>query len=256
MDKILIGSTAIKHWYDDFTRQPKDKDYIVDAQKVTVDRAENTEYLPCAIMWDLYKGTNKTVLDAEHLTTLKASHLAWNINWDKHMYDLQFLLRKGNKIDSNLFFNLYRYWNTYHEKNKRSDLKMTKEDFFDNAVNYDDNEHDDLHKILNPVPIYTLVLKDNCEVELDENKFHALSHEQKILFVQEETMVMAWERYRKMNYRVAFDKMLKKFIISHCPLFALIFTLENYVEITKININYIKKINYELGTIKSSFSKL
>ena len=50
-------------------------------------------------------------------------------------------------------------------------LKCLKRDFFNN-VNYDEMEHDDLHKIINPVPIYTKVLKDNCEVELDENKFY------------------------------------------------------------------------------------
>lgn len=252
MNKILIGSTAIKHWFSDFSREPKDTDYIVDADIATVNRVENTEYLPNKVLMDLYNGTGKMILEPDHLCTLKASHLCWDINWNKHMFDLQFLLKKGCKIDTNLFFTLYKYWNTYHSKNKRSDLKMTKEDFFDNAINYNENQHDDIHKILNPIPIYTLVLKDGAEVELDENKFIQLSHEQKINFVREEVMVMAWERYRTMQYRVAFDKMLKKFIINHCPLFALLFTLENYIEITKINNNYIKQINHEMGRIKLS----
>ena len=249
MDKILIGSKAIKHWYSDFSREPKDIDYAVlnnDVYKTV----KGIEYLPNPILIDLYQGSNKSVLEPNHLLTLKASHLCWNINWAKHMYDVQFLLKKGHVIDKDLFFNLYHFWNKYHSKNKRSDLKMTKEEFFTNAINYDTCEHDDLHKIINPVPMYTLVLKDNCEVELDKNKFYALSHQDKIRFVQEEVMVMAWERYRSKNYRVAFDMMLKKFIINHCPLFALLFTIENYLEILKININYIKQINHELGTIK------
>lgn len=250
MHKILIGSKAIKHWFNDFTREPKDTDYIIESDKVIVNRAENTEYLPNRILIDLYNGTNKTILEPDHLCTLKASHLCWDINWAKHMYDLQFLLKKGCKIDINLFFKLYTHWNVYHVKNKRSDLKMSKQDFFNNAINYDEHQHDDIHRIINPNPIYTLVLKDNEEVELDENKFKQLTHQQKIYFVREEVMVMGWERYRNMNYRVAFDKMLKKFILNHCPLFALIFTLENYIEITKINFNYIKQINHELGRLK------
>lgn len=248
-DKILIGSNAIKHWYPDFKRVPKDVDFAVKDNSIYKSR-KGVEYLPNPIIIDLYNGTTKEILEPDHLLTLKASHLCWDINWAKHMFDVQFLLSKGHIIDKNLFFSLYRFWNDYHSKNKRSDLKMTKDDFFTNAINYDTCEHDDIHKIINPIPIYTLVLKDGCEVELDENKFYALTHEQKIKFVQEEVMVMGWERYRSKHYRVAFDTMLKKFIISHCPLFALQFTIENYLEINKININYIKQINDELGTVK------
>ena len=53
-------------------------------------------------------------IDKDDLCTLKASHLCWNINWEKHMWDLQFLLKKGCIIDNNLFMKLYDYWNVYH----------------------------------------------------------------------------------------------------------------------------------------------
>lgn len=245
---ILFGSSAIKYWFSDFKREPKDEDYIV-KDKSLYKSNRNIEYHELPTIFNNY---DSCILKPDDLATLKASHLCWDINWRKHMFDLQFLLDKGCRIKPKLFFDLYNFWNVYHTKNKRSDLTMPKEEFFKNAINYDVLEHDKTHLILNPVPIYTLVLKDGKDVELDENKFHNLTYNQKIMFVQEECMVMAWERYRNydLHYKSMYDKMLTKFIMKHCPLFALIFTLENYKEILKINKNFIKIINDECERIK------
>lgn len=245
---ILIGSSAIRYHYKDFPREPKDIDFIVtEKEKQTIKKGDNVEFLENPIFTSMfrYSGGNP-VLSPDHLCTLKASHLFWNINWDKHMFDLQFLLKKDCEIDEELFYRLYEFWNKYHSKNKRSDLKMTKDEFFDNAINYDESEHDHLHTIINPIPTYTKVLKDGCEVELDEEKFKALSHNEKLEFVREECYIMAYERFKHLDYRVGFSLMLKKFIISHAPLFSLIFILENYIELHKCKINYIKIINDEL----------
>lgn len=159
------------------------------------------------------------------------------------MFDLQFLLKKGNKIDEELFWKLYDYWNEYHGKNKRSDLKMTKDEFFDNAINYSVAQHDDLHLLINPIPIYTKVLKDGCDVELDENKFYALTYEEKLEFVREECYVMAWERYKFLGFRYAYGRMLKKFLLNHIPKFAIIFLLENWIELHRAPYDFIKKID-------------
>lgn len=241
---ILIGSSAIKFWYPDFKREPKDLDFIVGEGEIVPPKGENVEYLKNPIFSNKWKYKDSKTMYPDDLCTLKASHLMWDINWEKHMFDLQFLLKKGNKIESDLFWDLYDYWNEYHEKNKRSDLKMSKEDFFDNAINYNVMQHDDLHLIINPTPIYTKVLKDGCEVELDESKFFNLSFEEKLEFVREEVMVMAWERFKNLDYRTAYNKMLKKFIISHAPKFSLIFILENYIELHKHpKFNFINIIN-------------
>ena len=241
---LIIGSTALKYHYPDFPREPKDFDVIVNKNDEFpyVREGLKIEKLENPIIDKLYKGLNEKYIYPGDLTTLKASHLCWNINWEKHQYDLQFLLKKGNKIDEQLFWELYDYWNEYHGKNKRSDLKMSKEDFFDNAINYSENHHDDLHKIINPIPMYTRVLKDGCEVELDENKFYNLTHEEKLEFVREEVYIMAFERWKHLDYRTAYSHMLKKFIMSHVPKFALIFTLENYIELHKPKFNFIKQL--------------
>jgi len=248
---ILIGSKAIKYWYPDFPREPKDTDYVVSS--IPKHRAPNTEYLENPILYKYIREGN--ICPSNILTTLKASHLMWDINWEKHMFDLQFLLKKGNKIDKELFFELYDYWNVYHLKNTRSDLKMSKDEFFTNAINYDTIQHDELHKLINPIPLYTKILKDECEVELDSKKWEKLSFEEKIGLIREETYIMAWERFKKYDYRVAYSKMLKKFIISHAPTFTLTFILENYIELHKPTINYIKQINEQLKRIKSNIKE-
>ncbi len=251
---ILIGSKAIKHYFPEFSREPKDTDYIIyEYQKFDEFPEVNQpsdgtriEYLKNKVITDKYNGTGKEIIDLNDLCTLKASHLMWNINWEKHMFDLQFLLKQGCKIDFKLFYELYDYWNEYHSKNKRSDLKMTKEEFFTNAVNYDEAEHDYLHTLINPVPTYTKVLKDGCEVELDETKFHNLPYEDKLDFVREEVMIMAAERYKGLDYRTRYGHMLKKFIISHAPIWSLIFILENYITLLKAPFNFMSKINLKL----------
>jgi hypothetical protein len=248
---LLIGSKAIKHWYPDFTREPKDTDYIVDKNELFL-KEPGIEYLENPIIFNLYKNKEDEIISPDHLVTLKASHLCWNINWEKHMFDVQFLLKKGHKINVELFLELYEYWNVYHLKNKRSDLKMTKDEFFSNAINKDVVEHDEIHKILNPIPAYTKILKDGAEVEVDEEKYKLLSHQDKINVTQEEIFVMAYERFKKMDYRTAYSIMLKKFIISHTPLFTLPFIIENYIELHKPNFNFIKQIENGLQSIKQA----
>ena len=234
MERIIIGSEALKHWYPDFKREPRDIDYAV---KTKVKNFPLTEFLEIPI---LFEYTNEKYLSPDLLLTLKVSHIFWDINWEKHLFDIQFLL-KNHKINTELFFKLYDYWNTYHSKNTRSDLKMSAHDFFDNAVACEYN-HDWLHSLLNPEPVFTRILKDGEEVEVDETKFNLLSFEDKCNLVQEEVKVMAWERFKNNPYYVAYGKMLKKFIISHAPIWEALFIIENYNILYKPKYNFFKKI--------------
>lgn len=234
---ILIGSGAIKHWFPDFPREPKDLDYIGRGKN-----GNGVEYHDN----DVFKYYGHSIMLPDDLYTLKMSHLFWNINWDKHMFDVQFLRNRGCKLKLDLFHLLYNYWNQVHGKNKRSDLKMSAEDFFDNAVKCD-YRHDDLHTLLNQTPTYMKVLIG--EVEVGEEKFNNLSFEEKCDLVTEEIMVMAWERY-KGDHRLAYSRMLKKFIISHAPIWEAIFIIENYILLHKPKFNFFKKIENGLQTIK------
>lgn len=251
---IIIGSSAIKHWYPDFPREPKDIDVIPCEYNNSSNHkfSKRTEWLANPVLTDYMKNINRlnNYLNPNLLLTLKASHLFWDISWGKHMFDVQFLLKKNCAIHNDLFFKLYNYWNEVHGENKRSDLEMSKKDFFTNAINYNESEHDDLHKILNPSPVYMKVLKDNCEVELDEIKFLSLTFEEKLNFVREEVMVMAFERYGHLDYRPAYYRMLKKFIMSHAPIWSTIFIIENYIELHKPTYNYIKTLKNGLQKTK------
>lgn len=234
---MLIGSKAIKHWFPDFNREPKDTDYAVSG----VTRSESgVEYLhnPFLSGWG--------IADPDTLYTLKISHcVGWNIKWDKHVFDIQFLKSKGCKLNWKLFHKLYGFWNTVHEKNKRSDLDMTGKEFFDNAIQ---TPHDYYHTILNPVPSYTKILADGAEVAVSEKKFDILSHNERCNIVREEIMVMAYERYKDKGYRLAYSVMLKKFIRNHAPLWEAVFILENYIELHKPLINYIKILDDGIET--------
>lgn len=237
---LLIGSNAIKYWYPDFPRKPKDKDYAVGDKSLK--STKKIEYLYNPVLLKYYKKNvsfTKTILSnvatPDMLYTLKMSHMFWDINWNKHLYDIQWLKEKGCKVIENLFYELYDFWNEYHSKNKRSDLKMTSGEFFNNALKCE-FEHDWLHTLINPNPTFNKVLIG--EVEVCEDKFNQLTFEEKCDLVQEEIYVMAWERMPKMDYRFSYEKMMKKFIISHAPLWEAVFILDNYKHLYKPKINF------------------
>ena len=200
------------------------------------------EYLYNPIVTEIEKGE---YLRPEYLLTLKISHLFWDINWEKHMFHAQFMLNKGVVYNKELFYRLYGFWNEYHTKNKRSDLKMSKDDFFDNAINVD-IDHDHIHTLINPNPVYKKTLKDGAEVETEESKFHTLTFQEKLDIVREEVMVMGWERYRKLGYREAYHRMLKKFIMGHAPIYMALFIIENFIELHKSEFDFVKLIDSKL----------
>lgn len=239
---ILIGSSAIKHFFPDFPREPKDVDYIGEGKST-----QGVEYLSNPI----FKDYPHDVMLPNDIYTLKASHLFWDINWNKHIFDIQWLKAKGCLINVPLFYRLYDHWNTIHSTNTRSDLKMTATDFFDNAVKCP-VDHDYLHTLISYIPTYTKVLKDGEEVEVSEEKFNLLSHEEKLSLVREEIYVMAYERLNNRHYASAYIWMIKKFIISHAPIWEAIFIIENYTELSKPQFNYVQQLNSKIYGVKTN----
>ncbi len=239
---LLIGSNAIKINYPDFPREPKDVDYVVkDSSKFA--KIKDTEFLENPILLEIQEGH---IIDMDILLSLKISHMFWDNMWEKHLFDIQFLLKKGHKYDLNLINKFRAHWNEVLPKVRRSQLAMNKEDFFNNAVNEDSDEHDYLHTLINEIPMYTLLLKEGSEVELDEDNWHRMSFEQKCEVVREETYVMAWERYKDVDYRVAFKRQLKQNIIKHFPSYIALFAIENYIKLERPAINYKNVINSKL----------
>lgn len=253
---LLIGSRAIKHWFPDFPREPKDTDYaVLETPKCTPseEMVGKVEYLINPVI-----GVMKGVALPDVLYTLKMSHLFWDVNWEKHLWDLHFLKKKGCGLNRPLFDKLYHYFNELHGKNKRSDLKMTASDFFNNALTFP-IEHDELHKILitHPYfegqlqPTYTKILKEGEEVDVCMNKFKNLTEKEKFNIVFEEVACMGVERFpRNMYYKRVHDRMLKKFIISHCKIDEAIWIIENYPKLVcEIPFDFCKFIHEKVDTL-------
>ena len=250
MDYIVIGSTAVRKWFPHFPREPKDLDVIplqyFDRDRVETDR--RIEVLENPVLAECYP--HGGVLTPNDLYTLKFSHvIGWDVFWSKNLWDLVWLQKQGCILNERLFNKLYSHWETVHGPNKRSDLQMSGEDFFDNAVSFP-LDHDHMHELLirHPYfkgqerPMYTKILKDGAEVDVCEERFKLLTHKERCNLVIEEVCNMAMERYSHMDYRVAYDRMLKKFILNHAPIWEARFILENYVELHKAPFNYIKHL--------------
>ena len=112
---MIIGSTAIKYWYPDFRREPKDLDIIKGMYADDLRTTGKMEWLENPILRNHF---TKPILyiTPNELYTLKMSHLFWNINWEKHMFDVQFLRDKGCKLDRELFYivgNVLYFSNNY-----------------------------------------------------------------------------------------------------------------------------------------------
>jgi hypothetical protein len=238
---ILIGSNAIKSVFPDFPRDPKDKDYLVENRSIYKSN-KDVEYHENPILLDYLK---TSPLDANTLYTLKVSHLFWDVKWDKHMFDIVFLRKKGCELNQLLFSNLYKYWSEIHGNPKKSNLSMSVDSFFDNGLK-SDLDHDYLHTLINPSPLYLKTKIDHDTVETSMDLWKNLSEEDKLELIREECYVMAYERLWGRDYRAAYVWQLKELILKHLPLDQGLFAIENYDKLRKPTINYKQKLNYEL----------
>jgi hypothetical protein len=190
--------------------------------------------------------TKSGVLDPNELLTLKCSHsIVHDFQLSKHLWDIDFLVRHGATINYEMFTKLYLYWKEFY-KNHRSNLKLSSKEFFNNAISCPYN-HDYLHTLINPNPIYKKILIG--EVEPSEEKFNLLTHQEKLDLVREEIYVMGYERMGNRNYRETYNWMLNKFIINHAPFYEALFIVLNHRELCKPLINYKKKIEDGLSRI-------
>ena len=232
---MLIGSHAIKYWFPDFKREPKDIDFCV---RNEIDyKIKGVEFL-----YNPYLPVEE-ICSPNNLYTLKMSHIFRDVNWDKHVADIVFLKQKGCVLDYQLFLTLYNFWDEYFPKIKRSNLQMSAADFFNNNVKCEHN-HDFLHTLINEYPTFNKVLIG--EVEVSEEKFNLLTFEEKCNLVYEEVYVMAAERFQGEHYLLRYMLMLKQFIMKHAPLWEAVFIMENYHILHKPQYDYLSAINTKL----------
>lgn len=195
MPTLVIGSTAMRGWGIG-NRTPKDLDVFSDDPGAGDDVFWHEALRPW-IDSITPSGCGFTYASPDDLYTIKVSHAQWDLKnntWDKHVYDIVQLKRAGAKLDLDLHKLLYGVWEETHGK-KIMDLNQDKSEFFDDAVRrtYD---HDSLHDSVayGDLPIYTEVLKDGAEVDIDMKKMKALPLNRFVDLIKEEIFVTALER--------------------------------------------------------------
>lgn len=248
LKKILTGSTILKKHFNQF-REPKDVDYFIN-EKGATSGVKGIEYLYNPIIFNFPSLFKEGEMTLQGLFNVKFSHLRFNINWDKHIYDIQFMLENCPNdcvLDREYQRHQFEFWEKYLPKVRRSKLEQDKEEFFNNAVNDDIHQHDFLHTLIANPPAYTKLLKDGASVELDENKWHALCNKEKDDVVLEEVLVMASERYRDGTDVIssAFRRQLRENIIKHFPPYIAEYAILNHRRLskfTKEDANDMKKI--------------
>lgn len=238
---LLIGSAAIRHHFPDFNREPFDHDYVVERatyKSATVDGVR-TEYHEIPSMWIRYEPSG--VVSVDHLYTLKMSHIFWPIKQEKHLYDIHFLKSKGAKLDDVLFRELHAHWTLKYGPNTSLDLDVSNADFFNDNVDRV-IQHDNLHLMVNPEPLYMLAKDSPDNASISEEKFFKLHRDVQMDIVREEGYVLALERFVipsvPLHWRVAYARMIRHMICRLTPQWLGIFIAENYYEIVKPKINY------------------
>lgn len=244
---LIYGSTAIKFWFSDFNREPKDLDIISDnplsksTKTIEYFRIEEFDYLK-------YANIHFKYVEPNYLYTIKLSHISWNINWDKHMKDVIFLKSKWCKIDKYFYDILIKKWSEIHWEKK---VKMNWENdyFFKNNISRKYN-HDWLHEqfAFYDRPLNEKIRKDLSSPLCDYELWNKLTHTDKIKCALEELYVLTVERYifidNPIPIKYAKVKMLKQMIISTTTGWFNLFLKENFDELLNINpIHIINKIN-------------
>jgi hypothetical protein len=237
---MLIGSKAAKVWFPDF-REPKDEDHFSPDPDLPGDNFWH-ESFPKEWAADFTALPNM-------LYTIKVSHAPWalaNNTWEKHMQDILFFQDKGVEFDRDMYDILRPVWLETHGK-KRVNLNMTKDDFFNDAVDrkYD---HDSLHESVayGDRPMYTNFLVDGAQVDIDNKKFwhEDVTNEERFKTIREEIYATALERWViPKNYRIsprlAYAWAMKKSITSLFKGEWALFIILNYKDLYKPDMDYV-----------------
>ncbi|OKI54554.1 DUF7275 domain-containing protein [Micromonospora sp. CB01531] len=190
--RIVIGSTAIKHHFEDFPREPKDYDVFSDEPALS---GSDSFWHP---KMEDYAWADSVVATPDELYTIKLSHAFWELpngSWNKHMADLMFLRHKGCQVIEPLYKLLYEIWTEKHGS-KKMDLTKEAEDFFKDAVKrkYD---HDSLHYSVAYTPgkpWYEVFLKPGHSVDMDMKLVWEAPFEVQVALFREEVYATALER--------------------------------------------------------------
>lgn len=195
--KILVGSSAAKISTTGFKSRNFDVDIWTD---VPTSKEKNLDIgiFPTDILESFEEKSKQTeVATVNDLTTIKLSHLPYDVLWKKHSRDYLVLkMNYGGKINQKLYDKLRVHWCNHYGNKPYLSLYKTKDSFFDDFVSKQ-FDHDYLHELVSypNKPIYTECLKDGEQVAIDKEKFNVMLHNKKIQMFREEMCVIALERW-------------------------------------------------------------
>lgn len=183
MKQLIYGSCALKFWFPE-SRIPSDVDII----------SPEHDWIP-AFEYLLEHNKHNQFVDPDFLYTIKVSHAAWDIHWDKTIKDIAFLKNNRCTLDKEFYNLLYSDWCIQH-KNKKVKLDVKNDEFFKPIVKRK-FDHDWLHEQLcfYDRPLNESIRKDLSSPMCDEKMFDTLEFSAKIQVAVEEIRVIATERF-------------------------------------------------------------
>lgn len=214
---LIYGSQAIKYFFEDFNRIPNDLDIIDD--DITKESSKEVQYYWTEAFDFLRKNNkNNTYVDPDFLYTIKVSHAAWDINWEKTIKDINFLQNKGCKINKGFYDLLYKDWIKIHDK-KHIKMNVKNSEFFKETI-YRKYNHEELHLHF---AFYDRPMNEKIRKDLDSplcslSLWEKLSQSDKIKCALEEIFVLTTERYiavqKPLPNKIARVKTMKQMITS------------------------------------------
>jgi hypothetical protein len=205
--------------FSDF-REPKDIDWVtndVTKLKKSIIGQEEYYFIP---------NTPDREMTVDEIYTLKVSHAIYDINWKKTMSDIRFLQMKGCKLIPDFLTQLRTYWETVHGVQKRTDFEVKPGQFFDDRVKRKLN-HDDLHKMLNPVPTYLKMIVNDVNPS-PERFFNDLTDDERKEVLYEEAFVIAMERLGHLPTRAAYNSAQQNLVTRLHPIWLADFIIEHW----------------------------
>lgn len=237
---LIFGSTALRHWFPDFPRDPQDLDYIC---KDKPGKSKGIEYhWEDGFQYILDNNVDPKYVDPAFLYTIKVAHAAWDVFWLKTIHDVQFLKHKGCVLDEMLYSLLIKD-NIKRHGAKRVSVKGTPEEFFKTYISRT-VPHDELHHLVKfyDEPLHNRIRANPNDVKTSRFLWDNLSHEDKIKCALEETYVFALERFIHMPPKIAVANALRNLITSSTKGYFNLFLIENFSELMYYDLARFKEI--------------
>lgn len=243
-EELIFGSTAMAYWFPGMIRKPRDLDIISTSRKGGFGKGIEFYWVD-GFRFILDCNTHDTYVNPDFLYTIKVSHAAWDIKWDKTMFDIILLKHLGCKLNEKLYQLLYQSWECRHG-HKKIKVAGNAKDFFNSNVSRK-IDHEQVHELVKfyERPMHERIREDLNDVKCSKELWTKLDDDDKIKTALEETYVFALERYGHTSPTVAFNKALKHLITQSTKGWFNLFLIENFNIIIKhdkqIFINHFQK---------------